>query len=46
MKVYFGKNQLLLTGKAWEINNLLKQYCLKYTYVKEWIEDGRSTNLS
>lgn len=43
MKIYIGENQLLLSGKAWEINYLLKQYSHQYEYVKDWVNHNRST---
>ena len=46
MKVYVGENQLLLSGKAWEINSLLKQYSRKYKYVKDWVDHHSTTHLA
>lgn len=35
--------RVVLSGKIWEVRNLLKVYGKRYTYVTEWI-DGMESN--
>lgn len=42
MKVYVGKDRVLLQGKAWEIRYQLKEYSNHYQYVRDWVNDHRS----
>ncbi|WP_019242121.1 MULTISPECIES: Z-ring formation inhibitor MciZ [Bacillus] len=37
MKVYIGKNKIILCGKAWEIKAKLQEYRQNYHYVYHWI---------
>ncbi|WP_445492082.1 Z-ring formation inhibitor MciZ [Niallia sp. 03133] len=45
MKIYLHERGIICTGKAWQVRRLLKQYTANYTYVKEWIEDGKSQQI-
>lgn len=38
MKVYVYENGIIMSGKAWEIQQKLKQYQTDYTLVKDWID--------
>ncbi|MDF2037270.1 Z-ring formation inhibitor MciZ [Cytobacillus oceanisediminis] len=38
MKVYVHNRGIILTGKAWEVREKLKQYSRQYVLVKDWIE--------
>ncbi|MBU8731411.1 MULTISPECIES: Z-ring formation inhibitor MciZ [Cytobacillus] len=38
MKVYVHKRGIILTGKAWEVREKLKQYSRQYVLVKDWVE--------
>ena len=44
MKVYTGKNKLLLVGKCWEVKQILKQYNSRYEYINQWINDCERLN--
>ncbi len=39
MKVYVGKDKLLLVGKCWEVKQKLKEYTAHYEYIQQWIND-------
>lgn len=43
MKVYVGRNKLLLVGKCWEVKQKLKQYSARYEYIQQWIDDCNKT---
>ena len=38
MKVYVHNRGVILTGKAWEVREKLKQYSRQYVLVKDWVE--------
>ncbi|MBN8200366.1 MULTISPECIES: Z-ring formation inhibitor MciZ [Bacillaceae] len=38
MKVYVHNRGIILTGKAWEVREKLKQYSRQYVLVKDWVE--------
>ena len=38
MNIYFGKNQLLLAGKAWEIKRQLIEFNSSHQLVRECID--------
>ncbi|RBP89510.1 uncharacterized protein DUF3936 [Cytobacillus firmus] len=38
MKVYVHSRGIILTGKAWEVREKLKQYSRQYVLVKDWVE--------
>lgn len=38
MKANVMKNRIILSGKAWEIREKLKEYSRDYVYVTDWIE--------
>jgi hypothetical protein len=44
MKVYIGKTHLLITGKAWEVRQKLKEYSCHYTYIQEWLTAHHSSH--
>ncbi len=39
MKIYYGGKSLLLSGKAWEIQEKLKDCTKDYQFVKELLRD-------
>lgn len=39
MKVYVSEKGIILSGKAWEIKEKLKQYQNQYGYVNDWVRD-------
>ncbi|WP_412888580.1 Z-ring formation inhibitor MciZ [Bacillus sp. 1P06AnD] len=41
-----GTAGLSISGKAWEVRRILKEYSKRYTYVSEWIEDCTHTRHS
>ncbi len=41
MKIWVTDNQIILSGKAWEVTAKLKQYGNQYVYVKDWIQTIR-----
>ena len=41
MKVWVNNNQIILSGKAWEIKTKLHEYGKQYIYVKDWIQAVR-----
>lgn len=41
MKVWVNGNQIILSGKAWEIRAKLKEYGKQYVYVKDWVQAVR-----
>ena len=41
MKVWVSDNQIILSGKAWEVKAKLKEYGNHYLYVKDWIQAVR-----
>lgn len=38
MKIYVHGQGITLTGKAWEIKTILKEYGKKHELVKEWVD--------
>lgn len=38
LKIYKQKNAIILTGKAWQVRHMLKNYQKDYKFVKDWIE--------
>ncbi|MCS0672327.1 Z-ring formation inhibitor MciZ [Cytobacillus firmus] len=38
MKVYVHNRGIIMTGKAWEVREKLKQYSRQYVLVKDWVE--------
>ncbi|MRX74317.1 Z-ring formation inhibitor MciZ [Bacillus lacus] len=39
MKVYRLSRSIVITGKAWQIRYLLKEYARRYPLVKDWLAD-------
>ncbi|WP_315969836.1 Z-ring formation inhibitor MciZ [Bacillus testis] len=37
MKITVGITSIHMSGKAWEIQQKLKEYSLRYQYVSDWI---------
>ena len=46
MNIYFGKNQLVLAGKAWEIKRQLIELNSSYQLVRECIEKSAMKDAS
>ncbi|MGM9929844.1 MAG: Z-ring formation inhibitor MciZ [Bacillus sp. (in: firmicutes)] len=42
MKLYIGKNQLLVSGKARDIQHLLRESSHQYTYVSQWVNQEKT----
>ncbi|WP_282140613.1 Z-ring formation inhibitor MciZ [Cytobacillus oceanisediminis] len=42
MKVYVHNRGIILTGKAWEVREKLKQYSRQYVLVKDWVESQKN----
>ncbi|WP_282956857.1 Z-ring formation inhibitor MciZ [Bacillus massilinigeriensis] len=38
MKTYMHTNRVVMTGKAWEIIAMLRQYQQRFFYVTDWME--------
>ncbi|RST73728.1 Z-ring formation inhibitor MciZ [Siminovitchia acidinfaciens] len=38
MRVNISENRFVLTGKAWEIQALLKKYAKQHKLVKDWLD--------
>lgn len=41
MKVYMRENGIIISGKAWEIREYLKQQMKKYQTLKEWSQSSK-----
>jgi len=44
MKIYVHEKGIMLSGKAWEIKQKLKEYGNHYSLVKDWVETIHSEN--
>ncbi|MFS0643914.1 Z-ring formation inhibitor MciZ [Siminovitchia sp. 179-K 8D1 HS] len=38
MRVVIGEKRIVLTGKAWEIQALLKKYSKEHKLLKDWLD--------
>ncbi|WP_313428281.1 Z-ring formation inhibitor MciZ [Siminovitchia terrae] len=38
MRVNISEDRIILTGKTWEIQGLLRKYAKQHKLVKDWIE--------
>jgi len=38
LKIYKQQNAIILTGKAWQVRHMLKNYQKDYKFVKDWID--------
>ncbi|MBM7713701.1 Z-ring formation inhibitor MciZ [Siminovitchia sp. FSL H7-0308] len=38
MRVIIGEKRIVLSGKAWEIQALLKKYARKHQFLKDWLD--------
>jgi hypothetical protein len=43
MKVIVHPKSVIISGKAWEVKEKLKEYSKQYKYVEEWIRASGST---
>lgn len=46
MKIVVHENGIILSGKAWEIKQKLKEYTQNYCLVKDWVENVQPDNRS
>ncbi|GLB58075.1 Z-ring formation inhibitor MciZ [Cytobacillus sp. NCCP-133] len=44
MKVYVHTKGIILTGRAWEVREKLKQYSKQFVYVKDWVDSNKTRN--
>ena len=42
MKIYVHDKGVILSGKAWEIREKLKEYGKHYQFVSDWVENNKS----
>ncbi|MCK6204548.1 Z-ring formation inhibitor MciZ [Bacillus infantis] len=42
MKIRVHSKGVILAGKAWEIREKLREYTVKHTLIKEWIDSAES----
>jgi Mother cell inhibitor of FtsZ len=42
LKVHVHSKGVILAGKAWEIREKLREYTLKHTLIKEWIDSAET----
>jgi hypothetical protein len=38
MNIYVHEKGIVLTGKAWEIREMLKEYAKSFYFVTDWVE--------
>lgn len=38
VRLNIGENRIILAGKAWEIQALLKKYAKQHKLVKDWLD--------
>lgn len=38
MKIYVVERGIILSGKAWEVRQKLKEYRDQFTFLKDWID--------
>jgi hypothetical protein len=44
MKIVVHEKGVILSGKAWEIKQKLKEYGKNYCFVKDWVENVQPDN--
>ncbi len=42
MKIYKQEKAIILTGKAWQVRHMLKNYRKDYIYIKDWIKGEKT----
>lgn len=46
MKIYVHDNGVILSGKAWEIVQKLKEYGKSHQLVSDWVENNKQNHTS
>ena len=46
MKIFVHDHGVIISGKAWEIREKLKEYGKHYQFLSEWVENSGQSSIS